>query len=81
MSSHFADRLCDAVRTKRTPLIVGLDPVYNRLPEVIRTHRDMNDEFDAAAALDAIFDFCTQTLRIVAPLVPAVKINMPSIWR
>ena len=76
MSSHFADRLCDAVRTKRTPLIIGLDPVYNRLPEAIRTHRDMNDEFDAAAAVDAIFDFCTQTLRIVAPLVPAVKINI-----
>ena len=29
MSSHFADRLCDAVKTKKTPLIVGLDPVYN----------------------------------------------------
>jgi len=76
MSSHFADRLCEAVRTKRTPLIIGLDPVYNRLPEAIRSHRDMNDEFDAAAALDAIFDYCTQTLRIVAPLVPAVKINI-----
>ena len=24
MASHFADRLCDAVRDKRTPLIVGL---------------------------------------------------------
>jgi len=36
----------------------------------------MNDEFDAAAAVDAIFDFCTQTMRIVAPMVPAVKINI-----
>jgi orotidine-5'-phosphate decarboxylase len=36
----------------------------------------MNDEFDAAAAVDAIFDFCTQVLRIVAPMVPAVKINI-----
>jgi orotidine-5'-phosphate decarboxylase len=36
----------------------------------------MNDEFDAAAALDAILDFCTQTMRIVAPMVPAVKINI-----
>jgi orotidine-5'-phosphate decarboxylase len=36
----------------------------------------MNDEFDAAAAVDAIFDFCTQTIRIIAPLVPAVKINI-----
>lgn len=36
----------------------------------------MNDEFDADAAVDAIFDFCTQVMRIVAPMVPAVKINI-----
>jgi orotidine-5'-phosphate decarboxylase len=76
MASHFGDRLCEAVRTKKTSLVVGLDPVYTRLPEAIRSHRQMNDEFDAAAAVDAIFDFCTQTLRIVAPMVPAVKINI-----
>ena len=76
MASHFADRLCDAVKTKKTSLIVGLDPVYTRLPTAIRSHREMNDEFDAAAAVDAIFDFCTQTMRIVAPMVPAVKINI-----
>ena len=76
MPNHFADRLCDAVRTKRTSLVVGLDPVYNRLPAAIKDHRSMNDESDAAAAVDAIFDFCTQTLRIIAPLVPAVKINI-----
>jgi orotidine-5'-phosphate decarboxylase len=76
MPNHFADRLCGAVKSKKTPLVVGLDPVYSRLPDAIRTHRDMNDEFDAAAAVDAIFDFCTQTMRIVAPMVPAVKINI-----
>jgi orotidine-5'-phosphate decarboxylase len=76
MASHFADRLCKAVQAKKTSLIVGLDPVYNRLPTAITSHRQLNDEFDAAAAVDAIFDFCTQTMRIVAPMVPAVKINI-----
>ena len=76
MASHFADRLCEAVKNKRTSLIVGLDPVYNRLPSAIKNHRDMNDEFDVASAIDAIFDFCTQTMRIIAPMVPAVKINI-----
>lgn len=76
MASHFADRLYEAVRTKKTSLIVGLDPVYSRLPAAIRDHREMNDEFDAAAAVDAIFDFCTQAMRIVGPMVPAVKINI-----
>jgi len=76
MASHFADRLYEAVKAKKTSLIVGLDPVYSRLPAAIRDHREMNDEFDAAAAVDAIFDFCTQVMRIVAPMVPAVKINI-----
>ncbi|MBW8001397.1 MAG: orotidine-5'-phosphate decarboxylase [Planctomycetes bacterium] len=76
MANHFADRLYDAVKAKKTALTVGLDPVYSRLPDAIKSHRDMNDEFDAAAAVDAIFDFCTQTLRIIAPMVPAVKLNI-----
>ncbi|MHC4395360.1 MAG: orotidine-5'-phosphate decarboxylase [Planctomycetota bacterium] len=76
MSNHFGDRLCEAVKSKKTSLVVGLDPVYSRLPEAIKSHRDMNDEFDAAAAIDAILDFCTQTMRIVAPMVPAVKMNI-----
>ena len=76
MASHFADRLFEAVKSKKTSLVVGLDPVYSRLPSVIKNHRDMNDEFDAAAAVDAIFDFCTQAMRIIAPMVPAVKMNI-----
>ncbi len=76
MANHFGDRLTEAVKSKKTSLIVGLDPVYNRLPAAIISHRDMNDENDAAAAVDALFDYCTQVMRIVAPMVPAVKINI-----
>ena len=76
MASHFADRLCQAVKSKKTALTVGLDPVYNHLPAAIRQKKSMDDEKDAAAAVDAIFEFCTKVLRIVAPLVPAVKLNI-----
>lgn len=76
MASHFADRISEAVKNKHTPLVVGLDPVYGRLPEKIRSNRHMNDETDVAASIDAIFEFCTRTLKIVAPLIPAVKINI-----
>ncbi len=76
MASHFSDRLHAAVQSKKTSLVIGLDPIYSRLPPAIRGHRQMNDEFDAAAAVDAIFDFCTQAMRVVAPMVPAVKINI-----
>ena len=76
MANHFGDRLVDAVKAKKTSLVVGLDPIYQRLPQSIISHRLMNDGTDAAAAIDAIFDFCTQTMRILAPMVPAVKINI-----
>ncbi|MBN1124414.1 MAG: orotidine-5'-phosphate decarboxylase [Sedimentisphaerales bacterium] len=76
MANHFGDRLCQAVRTKGTILTVGLDPVYSKLPRQIREHRRMNDENDVGSAVDAIFDFCTRVLRIVGPMVPAVKINI-----
>ena len=56
MASHFGDRLCEAVKAKNTPLVVGLDPVYTRLPNEIRSHREMNDANDIGAAIDAIFD-------------------------
>lgn len=76
MSNHFGDRLFEAVKTRRTPLIVGLDPVYSRLPAAITDRSDMNDENDVDSAVDAIFEYCTQVLRVIAPMVPAVKINI-----
>jgi len=76
VASNFGDRIGQAVKAKNTPLIVGIDPVYSRLPVQIREHRAMNDENDIGAAVDAIFEFCTKVVRIVAPLVPAVKINI-----
>ena len=76
MTKHFADRLCDAVKAKKTPLVVGLDPVYARLPPPIRARHDVEAERSSASEVDAIFDFCTQLLQIIAPMAPAVKINI-----
>ena len=76
MASHFADRLCKAVNNRKTALTVGLDPVYSRLPLAIRKKKGLDNGKNAAAAIDAIFDFSLKVLRIVAPLVPAVKINI-----
>ena len=36
----------------------------------------MNDGNDISAATDAIFEFSTKVMRLVAPLVPAVKMNI-----
>jgi orotidine-5'-phosphate decarboxylase len=75
VTDHFADRLVKAVKSKKTPACIGLDPVYERLPADIAEQKEMNDATDSAAAVDAILEFCRRVIRIVAPLVPAVKIN------
>jgi len=72
---NFADRLLGAIADKKTPLIVGLDPVYQNLPAAIVQHKEMNDDEDLEAGVDAILEFCTRILKVVAPHVPAVKIN------
>jgi orotidine-5'-phosphate decarboxylase len=65
----FADRLADAIRSKRTTLCVGLDPRLESLPRSIRErHADSPDGI--AAAYEA---FCLRVLEIVAPLVGVVK--------
>jgi len=76
LADNFADRLLKAIRSKRTPACVGIDPVYSRLPADIAGHRDLNDENDTESALDATLEFCRRVIRIVAPLVPAIKINL-----
>ncbi len=68
--THFADRLTNAVCAKRTPAVVGLDPVLEQLPEPLRP-RDRRLE-PAVAALET---FGREVLDAVAAHVPAVKIN------
>jgi orotidine-5'-phosphate decarboxylase len=70
MPRHFADRLAAAVRQKRTPTLVGLDPRFESLPELIRKNVD---EKNLAAKATAYRQFCFDVIDAVAPLVPAVK--------
>ena len=75
MADHFADRITEAMQTKCTQTIVGIDPVYSKLPKSLISQSHLNDGSDVGAAIDAIFEFSTKVMNIVAPLVPAVKLN------
>jgi orotidine-5'-phosphate decarboxylase len=72
---NFADRLMAAIKAKNAPVCVGIDPVYTKLPAEITDRKDLNDETDSEAALDAVLEYCRRVIKIVSPLVPAVKIN------
>jgi orotidine-5'-phosphate decarboxylase len=67
---HFADRLAQAVRTKQTPVLVGLDPRAESLPE---GYLDPADRGDPRIVADAYLGFCYGVIDAVAPLVAAVK--------
>lgn len=73
MSSHFADRLLDAIAAKASPICVGIDPVYEMLPDAVAGQLSKRDPHDLDRCIDAIFDFTMKVLKIVAPLVPCVK--------
>lgn len=71
--SNFADRLADAVRQRACPVLVGLDPRFEQLPEPIRGDVAPND---GAAVARCYQTFCEGIIDVVAPLVPAVKPQM-----
>jgi orotidine-5'-phosphate decarboxylase len=66
----FADSLAAAVREKRNPLCVGIDPRWEALPaDLRRRHGDGSLE----ARAKAFEEFGLKVLELVAPLVPVVK--------
>jgi orotidine-5'-phosphate decarboxylase len=67
---HFADRLMAAVREKRNPVVVGLDPRWEQLPPPLTTGIVSADR---AAMAKVYFRFCADVIDVVAALVPAVK--------
>jgi orotidine-5'-phosphate decarboxylase len=68
--TNFADKLAAAVRQKQTPVVVGLDPRFESLPESIRNSCRGNRPASVAAAFS---EFCRSVIDVVAPLVPAIK--------
>ncbi len=66
----FAERLAAAVRMRRTPAIVGLDPRLAQLPEPILKPAQNGGIQQQAAAYK---EFCCGVIDVVASLVSAVK--------
>ncbi len=67
----FADRLAAAVRRCGNPVVVGLDPRWEQLPECLRREGDGLPQRAAAFRT-----FCCEILDVVASRVPAVKPQM-----
>jgi len=68
----FSERLETAIRTKRNPVLVGLDPRWEMLPNELKPAGGAEPELVATA----FGKFCYGIIDVVAPLVPAVKPQM-----
>src|SRR6476620_8833822 len=73
MSDLFSDRLLEAIAEKGSPICVGIDPIFEMLPDEVAGPANARNANDAQATIDAIFEFTTGVLRTVAPYVPCVK--------
>lgn len=65
--AHFVDRLLEKIGEKGSPVCIGFDPVFDKLPEELR--RGSGDE------LDAIVAFAERTFPVFAEHAPCVKIQ------
>ena len=70
MAEHFADRLLAEIGGKGSPVCVGIDPVFDLLPKELQ--KKVGDEVEQTEYINT---FCLDVLEIVAPIVPAVKIQ------
>jgi orotidine-5'-phosphate decarboxylase len=75
VTENFADRLMDAIARKKAPVTVGIDPVYAHLPPGLVGKAGLDRGADLESSLDAVLEFSRRVIRLVAPYVPAVKIN------
>jgi orotidine-5'-phosphate decarboxylase len=72
---HFTERLAEAIRKKGNPVTVGLDPRDRQLPPDVLDRARQHQSDRAAQIARAYEEFCFRIIDVVAPLVPAVKLQ------
>jgi orotidine-5'-phosphate decarboxylase len=72
MPQHFADRLMAAIKEKNSRVCVGIDPVPERLPDVLLPP---DGKWTERAISEAFGEFCSRIIRAVAEYAAVVKFN------
>jgi len=75
-AEHFADRLFDAVQSKRSQIVVGLDPRIDQLPPYLLEAAVEEDGRSPEAAAAAIAGFNRAVLDAVCDVAAAVKVQI-----
>ncbi|MDR0392529.1 MAG: orotidine-5'-phosphate decarboxylase [Planctomycetaceae bacterium] len=69
----FSELLTNAIYNKGTPVLVGLDPKFELFPAAVRSGVEPDDLYKIPPILKR---YCCNVIDIVAPLVPAVKLQV-----
>ncbi len=71
--TQFAVRLHQAIRSKQTPALVGLDPRWELLPVEIRRRAEERSSRQGTVYASAYEEFCCRVIDVIAPEVAIVK--------
>lgn len=69
----FIDRLIEEIKNKKSPIVVGLDPRFEQIPQMIKETCFSEYGKTLKAAAEAILRFNKGIIDAVADIVPAVK--------
>src|SRR5262245_58366606 len=72
----FGDRLATAVRQKKTPAMVGIDPRPDLLPREFVERFRLNPDAANTTWAEAVAEFCSRVIDVVSPYVPVVKFQI-----
>lgn len=66
------DRLIDKIKQTKNPTVIGIDPVYDKLPNCIKRKYSQ----DIKGACKCILEFNKNLIDAVYDIIPAIKINI-----
>ena len=70
------DQLITEINRKSSPIVVGLDPEVEHIPDFIKEEAVKNFGHTPRAAAEAIYRFNLEILDEIHPFIPAVKLQM-----
>ena len=69
MSQNMMDNLINKIKEKNSPIVMGIDPRYEMIPEFIKNKYEKNLE----GVAEAILEFNKKIIDAVYDIIPAVK--------
>jgi orotidine-5'-phosphate decarboxylase len=74
--SNFADKVAELVRKKKSPLVAGIDPALEAIPDFLKRDSINPTRSTVDATVEVLVKYCTDIIDAVYEIVPGVKPNI-----